>query len=231
MKEVGFLRATWLIAAKDLRLEWRTWESLSSSLVFSLIVLVVFNFAFGLDAVRELGASRLVPGAVWTILAFAVVVSQSRSSQLERQHDALAALFLAPVDRGALFAGKALANWVKLSLLIALLLPLAALMFHYDLAGALLPLGGVLLLHGLGLTELGTLFAAVSTRVGRSEALLATLLFPAAAPLLISAIKCTAAVVEHRPLAEFRDWLLIAAGFDLLYLMVSLLTYEFVIEE
>ena len=84
MSRVGFFRACWIVAGKDLRLEWRTWETLSSTLIFSLTVLVVFQFAFGLGTVREVGVERLVPGIIWTVVAFASVVGMVRSLQLER---------------------------------------------------------------------------------------------------------------------------------------------------
>ena len=103
--------------------------------------------------------------------------------------------------------------------------------FDFDLFAVALPLLLVLFLHGLGLTELGTLFAAISTRLGRGEALLATLLFPAAAPLIISAVKCTAACLADGSLSSVSHWLMIAAGFDVLYFFVALLTFEFVMEE
>lgn len=231
MKPPGMWRAAALVAAKDLRLEWRTLETLSSTVVFTLAVLVVFSFAFGARAIREIGVAQLVPGVIWTVLAFACVVAMVRSIQLERARDTLVALFLAPVDRGALYLGKVLANLVKLTVLACILLPLTAVFFDYDLIAVAAPLVLVVFLHGLGLTELGTLFAAVSTRLGRGEALLATLLFPAASPLLISAVKCTAACLAERPLASVTSWLLVAAGFDMLYLFVALLTFEFVMEE
>ena len=110
MKRVGFFRAARLVALKDLRLEWRTLETLSSTLIFSLIVLVIFNFAFGLSTLKQLGAARLVPGVIWIVIAFSAVVGMARSFQLERSSDTLSALFLAPIDRGALFAGKFAAN-------------------------------------------------------------------------------------------------------------------------
>lgn len=231
MKRPGFFRACGIVAAKDLRLEWRTLETLSSTVIFSLTVLVVFNFAFGAGAIRQLGVERLVPGVIWTVLAFASVVAMARSIQIERARDTISALFLAPVDRGALFAGKMLANLVKITLLQWILLPLTAVFFDYDLIAVAGPLVFVLFLHGLGLTELGTLFAAISTRLGRGEALLATLLFPAASPLLISAVKCTAACLADGSLSGVSQWLLVAMGFDVLYFFVALLTFEFVMEE
>lgn len=231
MRHPGFFRASWIVAAKDLRVEWRTWETLSSTLVFSLTVLVVFQFAFGLGTVREVGVWRIVPGVIWTVVAFAAVVAMVRSFQLERPRDTLGALFLAPVDRGAVYAGKALANWIKLLVLQGLLLPLTALLFGYPLSPVAVPLLVVSFVHGLGLTELGTLFAGITTRLGRGEALLAVLLFPAASPLLIAAVKCTSAVLAGRSLASVSHWLWVAVGLDALYLMIALMTFEFVLEE
>ena len=124
-----------------------------------------------------------------------------------------------------------LANLVKLTLLQAVLLPLTALLFDFNLLGIALPIAFISVLHGLGLTELGTLFAGIATRLGRGEALLAVLLFPAASPLLISAVKCTAAVLESRPLASVGNWIWISLGLDVLYLLVAVVTFEFVLEE
>lgn len=232
MKGTGFISSAGAVAAKDLRLEWRTFETLSTTLVFSMVVLVIFSFAFGFEAIRELGAARLVPGVFWAVLAFAAVVGMARSMQLERARDTLSALFLAPVDRGAIFTGKLAANLVKLTVLQWIVMPLAAVFFDFDLLAVLWSMVLVLFLHGLGLAELGTLFAAVSTRLGRGEALLATLLFPASTPIFISAVKCTAALLEGDGLASVSgSWLLVTLGFDVLYYLVALLTFEFVLED
>jgi heme exporter protein B len=231
MRRVGFFRACFVVAAKDLRLEWRTWETLASSVIFSLIVLVIFNFAFDLATLRELGAARLVPGVIWIVLAFGAVVGTARSFLLEQRRDSLSALFLAPIDRGALFSGKWLANLAKFSALQLVIVPLSALFFDYDLLAVALPMLGVVLLHSLGLTVLGTLFAAVTVRVGRGEALLATLLFPAATPLFISAVKCTGALLGEQSLQGVQNWLLLTAGFDVMYFILALLTFELVLED
>jgi heme exporter protein B len=227
----SFLRAVGVIAAKDLRIEWRTLEALSSMVLFSLIVLVVFNFAFDLSTVRQLGVDRLVPGVLWTTFAFSGIVGFSRSFQLERHRDSLTALVLAPVDRGALFAGKALANLATVLALQILVLPLSAVFFDYNLFAVAGPLLLVVAVHTLGLAELGTLFAAVVAKVGRGEALLATLLFPVASPLFISAVKCTASALAGEGLGPVSHWMLVAVGFDVLYFFVALLTFEFVLED
>lgn len=227
----SFARAVAVVAGKDLRLEWRTLGALSSMVLFALIVLVVFNFAFDLGTVREVGVARLVPGVLWITLAFAGIVGFARSFQIERRRDSLLALVTAPVGRGSLFVGKALANLVLLLVLELVLLPLSGILFDYDLVVHAAPLTLVLLAHTLGLAELGTLFGAVAAQVGRGEALLATLLFPAAAPLLISAVECTAKVLGGEGLAAVQHWMLVTLGLDALFFFLGLATFEFVVED
>lgn len=231
MKPPSLARATATIAAKDLRLEWRTWESLISSTVFSVTVLIVFQFAFGEEATRALGVAQLVPGVIWALVGFASIVVLAGSMQSERRNDTMAALFLAPVDRAAIFLGKLAANLVKLTALQWIVLPLTAVIYDYSLIPVAPTLMLILLVHGLGLAELGTLFAAITSRVQRGDALLATLLLPAATPLLISAVRCTSATLSGEPLDAIDHWLAAAIGFDLLYLFVGLLTFEFILEE
>jgi heme exporter protein B len=229
-RPIGFLRATSVLAAKDLRLEWRTWDTLVGSVVFSVVVLVVFAFTMGLGVSTDPALRRLVPGVLWTTLVFASVIGTTRSMQLERHHHSLAALCLAPIDRSAIFAGKLVGNLAKLTVLEVALLPLVAVLFDVDLGSSWLALLLVLVLHGIGIAALGTLFAAVTTRLGRGEALLTTLLLPAITPLLLSAVRTTAAVLEAQPLSEVGHWLLLSAGFDLLYLFVGALAFELALE-
>lgn len=231
LRPPGFLRAALLVAWKDLRIEGRTRETLSATLLFSLIVLVVFNFAFDLATVRTLGAGKIVPGILWTTLAFAGVVGFARSFEMEKRRDSLTALRLAPVGRGALFAGKALANLVLLAILECVLVPLSAVLFDWNLFAVAGPVSMVLAVHTTAIAQLGTLFGAVSTRLGRGEALLATLLFPAATPVFISAVQCTASAVDGSGLAPVRHWMLVAGGLAVLYFLVSLITFEFVLED
>jgi heme exporter protein B len=227
----GWLRAAGLLAAKDLKLEWRTKETATSTLVFSLVVVVTFAFAFGVDAARERGGTRVLAGLVWTVLFFATVVAMHRGARTEERHGVQRALLAAPVDRSAIYLGKAAANLVKLALLATLLVPAIGLLLSVDLGRLAGPLATVIALHAVGLVLLGTLFGAMAVRLGRGEALVVTLLFPAATPLMLSAVTCTAAVLDGRPLAAAGRWLAMAAGFDALFLFVALLTFEWVLEE
>ncbi len=103
----GFFRSSWLVAAKDLRMEWRTFERLAAMALFSLVVLVIFNFAFDLATVRRLGVAKLVPGVLWITLVFSGIIGFIRSFQLEHRRDSMIGLMLAPSDRAAIFLGTA----------------------------------------------------------------------------------------------------------------------------
>jgi heme exporter protein B len=227
----GFFRSSWLVAAKDLRMEWKTFERLVSMALFSLVVMVIFNFAFDLVTIRRLGASKLVPGVLWITLAFSGIIGFTRSFQLEHRRDSMIALMLAPADRGAIFLGKMIANLTTVWILQIVIVPLSAVFFNYDLVSVALPMAVVMGLHTIGIAELGTLFAAVATRLGRGEALLATLLLPTATPLFLSAVKCTEAVLEHETLGSMWRWLAVTSGLNVLYLLVALATFEYVLED
>ena len=227
----GFLAAAAIVARKDLRIEGRTKETLLASLLFALVELVVFGFAFDLDTIRRMGPGKVVPGLLWMTLAFSAIVGFTRSFRIERAHEAMIALALAPVDRGAVFVGKWLANLAMLVTIEIVLIPLTALFFDANIADTAGPLALVVLLHTLGLAALGTMFGAVVSRLGRGEALLATLLLPAATPLFLSAVHCTGAALAGTPLAEDRQWLLLTLGLDVLYVLVAILIFDAILEE
>jgi heme exporter protein B len=231
MKVVGFWRAAWLVARKDLLLEWRTLDTVSSSAVFAVVVLLVFQFAVGGGPARQLSADALVPGVLWLAIAFASVVGIARSMDTERRGDTLAALFRAPIDRSAIYAGKLLANGVKIAVLEALLVPLTVVFFNASPGPAWPQLIFVLGLCSFGLCALGTLFGAIVSRVGRGEALLATLLLPSATPLLLAGVTLSGGLFRGESLGTMTRWLGLAAGFNLLYFFVGLATFEYVMEE
>jgi heme exporter protein B len=227
----GFFATAGIVARKDLRIEGRTKETLLASVLFALVTLVVFGFAFDIDTLRRLGPGTIVPGLLWVTVAFSAIVGFTRSFRLEHARGALTAVALAPVDRGAVYTGKWIANCVFLFVLEAVLLPLTALFFDVNIVDVAGPLGLVVSLHTVGLASLGTLFGAVVSKLGRGEALLATLLLPAATPLFLSAVHCTASALTATPLASDRKWLLLTAGLDVLYVLVALLVFDAILEE
>lgn len=217
--------AIWL---KDLRLEWRTLDSLSGMFFFALLVLVIFNFTFDFSTVdfEELG-----PGVLWVTFTFAGVLSLSHSFVIEKDGDCMQGLLLAPVEPGAIYLGKTLSNLTMIFLVEAILVPLTAVLFNVSLAGKAGALALVLLVHTIGFAGVGTLLGALTARTRRGEVLLPLVLFSVCVPIIISAVNTTAVVLRGRPLGEASEWLTIAGAFDAIFVTASFLAFEHVIEE
>lgn len=228
---MSYLKKIWAITQKDLRLEWRTFENLSAMLLFSLIVLVIFAFAFDFATIKFIGIARLIPGVIWITFTFSAIIGLTRSFTIERGRESLLALILSPIDSSAIYLGKMLANLIIVTILEIIILPLSAIFFDYNLLPILFPLLLVVILNTIGFAEVGTLFAALASKVKRGEALLSILLFPVATPLIISAVKATTAVLEGKELSAYCNWLLITAAFDIIFFFGSLLLFEYIIEE
>lgn len=225
---MGLLRQAWTIYAKDLRLEWRTLDSLPAMFFFALLVLVIFQFAidFTTTPFTELG-----PGVLWVTFTFAGILSLSHSFAIEREEDCMQGLLLSPAEPGAIYVGKALSNLTMILGMQVVVLPLSAVLFDFPLSGRVGALAVVLLVHSLGFAGVGTLLGAITARTRRAEVLLPIILFAVCVPIIISAVKSTGLVMAGRPLAETREWLTIAGAFDAILLSASFLTFEHVIEE
>jgi len=228
---MSYLRTIWVVAAKDIRLELRTWHSLAAMLALALAVIFAFAFAFGQQAMSKVGPERLVPAVLWVTLSFAALVGFQNSFTLERERDAISGLLLGPADRSAIYLGKLLANIIAVLILEAAVVPLAAVFFAIDIGSLLAPLVLVLLLHTYGLCAVGTLLGGLVSRLRRGEALLAILLLPIIVPLLISAGKTTSAVLADRPLSEIRFWLILAGVFGVSLTSLAVMVFEYLLEE
>jgi heme exporter protein B len=225
---MDLLRQAWAIWLKDLRLEWRTLDSLPAMFFFALLVLVIFNFTldFTTTPFQELG-----PGVLWVTFTFAGVLSLSHSFALEREEDCIQGVLLAPVEPGAIYLGKTLSNITMILVMQVILVPLTAVLFNFSLAGKITGMAVVLVIHTLGFAGVGTLLGAITARTRRGDVLLPIILFSVSVPIIISAVKTTAIVLAGRPLSEASDWLTIAGAFDAILLTASFLTFEYVIEE
>ncbi|MDQ7842385.1 MAG: heme exporter protein CcmB [Armatimonadota bacterium] len=213
---------------KDLVLELRTREILATMTLFALLVAVVFHFAF---SPGPADAARLLPGMLWVTLAFASTLGLSRSFVLERDQQCLEALRLFPVDPGLIYAGKFASNLLYLLAVEALLLPALGGIAGVPLRPALGPLGAVLLLGSVGLVAVGTVFSAVSVHTGMREVLLPILLLPLASPVLINGARVTAGILSGRPWADLLPGVRLLIAFDVIFVVVGYLIFEYVVEE
>ena len=221
------MRGALAIFAKDLRIEWRTRESLASVFVLGVLLLVVFSVAH--DAPPE-EAPALAPAVLWATFVFTGVLGVQRGFLLERENDCLAGLLVSPVDPAAIFAGKCASNVVLLAVMQAIVVPLVGLFLHLDLRPVLPGLAVVLLLGNVGFAALATLLAAVAVRTRAREVMLPLLLLPLLVPLLIGAVQATRAVLAGG-LGEARGGLAVLAAFDVVFAVAGWLLFAYVVRD
>jgi len=215
-----------LLTGKDLRIEARTRQTLG--LVIVLGILIVTVLGLGLGSGQQTGALG-APAVLWVAYLFAGVLCFEKTMTLERQDGALAGLLLAPIDRGVIYAGKLLSNLVLMLTVAAAITPVGVLFFGFDLSPAPGGFAAVMALGMLGFAAVGTLFAALVSSTRLQGGMLAMVVFPIILPLVI---------VSTRLLNEmFREgggWqassLLLLLAFDGIFLVVSWLLFELILE-
>ncbi len=222
----GLPLAVWAIVAKDLAAEWHTREIFSAMAVFAALTLLIFSFALDL---RGAVARAAAPGVLWCAIAFAGTLGLSRSLAREQQTGGMEGLLLAPLNRVALYFGKALGNLLLMLALQAVLLPLATVLFDVPLLqGALLP---IFFAGTLGYAAVGTLLAAIAVNTRAREVLLPILLLPLVTPLLIATVRATGGLLDGLAWAEIAAWWQLLVVYDLVMVAVAMLTFGFVVEE
>jgi len=222
----SFFRQVLAIVAKDIAAELHTREMVSAMLVFAVLALLVFSFALDLQGAMARAAA---PGVLWVTVAFAGTLGLSRSLAREQQTGCMDGLLLAPMDRSAIFLGKALGNLAFIGTVEAVLLPLFSVLFDTPL---LRP--GVLVVTALGTVgyaAVGTLLAAIAINTRAREVMLPVLLLPLAIPVLIAAVQATSWLVEGGTFAEVGGWVRLLVAYDLIIVAVSVLTFGYVVEE
>jgi heme exporter protein B len=224
----GLLRATWIIASKDLAIEFRTRTAFFSALVFALLGLTIFYFAWDPTAVA---AIDLAPGVLWVIFTFSGLLGLQRSFGVEQADRAMDALLAAPVEREAIYLGKAAANFLFVAGVQLIAIPAVALFYNVPLGNIWLSLSGIAVLAALGIVAVGTLFSAMAVNTRLAELLLPMLALPFFVPIVIGATQATAKLLSGRPLAEAGAWLKLLLAFDIVFVAACTLAYPFTLEE
>ena len=221
-----FINCAAAIISKDLRAEMRARELVSVMTLFALLSILVFSFALELDRqARE----EAVSGVLWVTLIFASLLGFNRSMAQERDQGNLDALLLAPVSRAAIFVGKLLGNFIFTLIVGLALLPLMTALYGLPLLD-----GWIILTTALGIfgfATIGTLLATMTVQTRAREALLPIALLPIALPFLLTAVRATKSLLNGAPAAEWQGPLAMLAAITVIYLVLSLLLYEYVLEE
>jgi len=222
------LNKVWAIIRKDIITELRTKELFTSMITFSLLVTVIFSFAFGFST----SAARLaVPAMLWITFSFAGVLGLSRSFALEKEGNAVLGLLLTPTDRSLIYFGKLISNTLFVFVVGIIIVPMFVLFFNLGFTDTILPLVPVVFLGSLGFVAVGTLFSAMAVNTRLREVLLPILLFPVIIPLIVSAVKLSGIVLEGKPLSSGASALQLLIAFDIIFIAACAVVFEFVIEE
>jgi heme exporter protein B len=221
-----YISAIFTILRKDLVVEWRSRQLVTAMLVFVLLVILIFNFALELDARAR---SEVSAGVLWATFAFAGTLGLNRSMAVERDSRALDGLLLAPVDRSAIYFGKALANWIFILAVAAATLPIYAALYNLDLAnGGLLT---VIALGAWGYSAIGTMLAAMAVQARNRELLLPVLLFPIIIPLLIAAVRASTAFLQGLEMVYIWPSLNLLIVYAVVVPALGLLFFDLIVEE
>jgi heme exporter protein B len=220
-------RAASIILAKELRSEFRSRDLLLTTVVFALLVVVLFSFAFDPTTAES---RRFGPGLLWIAFLFAGSLMLHPSFGREHANDTLYALRMAPIDPFAILLGKMLANFVFLLFAELLLLPVFAVLYNVDLLPVIGRLILVLILGTLGISITGTVFSAVAAQARMRELLLPLLLLPILTPVLIAAAEATVGLLDDPPQLA-RNWVALLAAFDIVFMTASWLLCGHLLEE
>ena len=218
------LSQVWTILLKDIRCELRSKQMWAGMGLFALLVLVIFNFAFDL---RVDNRAAVAPGALWVAFVFASFLGLGRTIAAEREHGSLDRLLLCPIDRKAIYLAKLLGNVLFIGVVEIVALPVFAILFNVPFSAGGLIL--VVLLGTVGIASVGTLFSAMAAATSARELLLPILVFPLIVPIVIASVRATGALMVVT--ANEPPWLGLIAAFDAIFLSLSTVLFEHVIEE
>jgi heme exporter protein B len=222
------IRHAWAVAAKDLRVEFRSRTAILSAAVFVVLVLVVFKFGHDSTAVSN---ADLAPSVLWVTFTFAAILALNRAFQLELENQSLDGLLLAPIGRSSIYLGKLIANLVFVATVEVIGLPLVALFFNIAIWPYLGALVSIIALATIGFVAIGTLFSAMTTRTRYAELLLPVLLLPFLIVPLSWAVLATVRLLAGRPLSEISGWIKMLAVYDVVFVTLALLLFPATVNE
>jgi heme exporter protein B len=241
MAERGFVAKTTMLIRKDLLVETRTRDTLPPMLAFCLTVALLLAFSLPGNTVMQdvvevpigtVALADVIAGFLWITILFAGLIGFARTFEVERADGALDALLLVPLDRSGLFAAKALSNLVYIAVVEIVLVPVFALFFSLELGADWLVLVLVIALVDIGFVAIGTLFASLAAQTRSRELILPVLALPALVPIFIAAVELTSDLFAGGGLGAVaaRGWFGILLLFDLVFVTVGALAFEFAVD-
>jgi len=214
------------LIAKDLRIEARGRQTIGLVLVLGVLIVVVLGLGLG---PQQLASSQVAPAVLWVAYLFAGVLCFEKTMAIDRHYGALAALMLSPVDRGLIYLAKLLSNLILILLICAVITPVAVLLFGFDLSAAPSQFALVMLLSLIGFAAVGTLFSFAFSSTRLQGGLLAMAIFPITLPLIIASTQMLGRLFREGQ-SVTGGAMLVLVAFAVVYLVVSWIVFELVLE-
>ncbi len=225
---MNYLGKILAIAYKDLLHEYRSRETITTMMIFSFLVVVIFNFTFDPGSSYALEAA---PGIIWVAFTFSGMLGLNRSFIYEIDKGCFHGLLLSPVDRGAIYLGKMIGNLIFMTIVELLTLPLFIILFNLQFSEYLLQLLLIIFLATIGFAAVGTLFSAIAVNTKAREIMLPILLFPVVVPVILSAVNATGSLLRSDDWSQVFAWIRILLAFDVIFVAICYATFEYVVEE
>jgi len=224
MKAPGLLAVTRATLAKDLRLEWRSKDAINSMLFFSLLVVVIFSFAF--DPTAEV-SRKIAGGLVWVAMLFATIMALNQTWARELRNNVMDAYRVSPAPPNAMFLAKTIGSFIFVTILELLMTPLFVMFYNLRSIGPVWQLVVIALLATWALVVNGTFFAVISIHTRSREIMLPLILFPISIPAILAMVSATTLVLtgEYSPLF----WMQLLAVYDVVFTTVCLVLFEIVL--
>ncbi|KPK95991.1 hypothetical protein AMJ80_02495 [bacterium SM23_31] len=216
------------IIKKDITIELRAKEAVSAMLVFGLMVIVVFSFAFNLGTREQI---EIAPGLLWIAFTFAGILGLNHSFAAEYENHCLQGMMLAPVPRSAVYIGKLTGNFIFMFLAELIMLGFFIWLFDVRFTGRWHLLVLTMILGTLAFAIIGTMFSAVASGIRMREFLLPILQFPVVLPAIIFAVEATADLLEEDTLAGFFDGIKFLSAFNIIFFTLCVLLFEYILED
>ncbi len=221
-----YLRAVIAIVRKDVAAEIRSRELISAMLVFSLLVVLIFNFALELD---RFARENVAAGVLWVTFIFAGTLGLNRTFAAEKDRGSFDGLLLAPVDRTTIYFGKLIATIVFMLIVEIIVIPVFSVLYSISLLHPLLL--GVMLLGTLGYAAVGTLLACMAAHTRTRDVLLPILLFPVTIPVVIAAVKASAGILLAFEWGDLAPWINLLIVYDTIFIAVAFMVFDYLVEE
>jgi heme exporter protein B len=224
----GTIAGAWLVARKDLAIEFRTRTAFFSALVFSVLAITIFYFAWDPSVVTP---TDRAPGVLWVVLTFSALLGLQRSFALEEHDRGIDALLVSPIGRESIYLGKAIGNLIFLCAIQVIAIPALALFYNMPVGRPLLVVSGIVLLAMIGIVAVGTLFSAMAVNTRLAELLLPMLSLPFFVPVLMNAAQAATHIFAGRPVAEVSHLLKLLVAFDIVFVFACTVAFPFTLEE